>query len=67
MSFGLNQEHTQPRTGVLVGKILKGAHAGDLAIELPSKFDLIINLNAAKALGLTMAQALLLRADEVIQ
>ena len=67
MSLGLNQEHTQPRTGVLVGKILQGAHAGDLAIELPSKFDLIINLKAAKALGLTIPQSLLLRADEVIQ
>ena len=67
MSFGINQEHTQPRTGVFVGKILKGASAGDLPIELPSKFDLIVNLKAAKALGLTIPQSLLLRADEVIR
>jgi len=67
MSFGINQEHAQPRTGVFVGKILKGAKAGDLPIELPSKFDLVINLKAAKALDLTIPQSLLLRADEVIQ
>ena len=67
MSLGMNQEHTQPRIGVLVGQILQGAKAGELAIELPLKFDLIVNLKAAKGLGLTIPQSLLLRADEVVQ
>jgi putative ABC transport system substrate-binding protein len=67
MSLGLNQAHSQPRTGVFVGKILKGANPGDLSIELPSKFDLIINLKAAQALGIHIPQSLLLRADEVIR
>ena len=67
LSYGPNQEHFQPRTGVLVGKILNGARPGDLAIEMPSKFELVINLKTAKALGITIPQSLLLRADEVIQ
>jgi len=67
LSFGINQEHTQPRTGVFVGKILKGARPGDLPIELPSRFDLIINLKVAKALGLTIPPSLLLLADELMR
>ena len=67
MSYGLIRAQFDPRAGVFIGKILNGAKPGDLAIELPSKFEFVINLKAARALGITMPQALLLRADEVIQ
>ncbi len=67
MSYSLTREDFEPKIGVLIGKILNGAKPGDFAIELPTKFEFVINLKTAKALGLAIPQSLLLRADEVIQ
>ena len=67
LSYGPNQRAMWQRAVVLVGKILQGATPADLPVEQPMKFDLVINLKTAKALGITIPPLLLFQADEVIQ
>ena len=67
ISYGPSIVELMRHSAVFVDRILKGTKAGDIAIEQPTKFDLVINIKTAKALGLTVPQSLLLRADEVIQ
>jgi len=67
MAYAVNMSAFIGRAAVYVDKILRGANPADLPVEQPTKFELVINLKTAKALGLTVPPSLLQRADDVIQ
>jgi len=67
MSYGPNWPHMWSRAADLVDKILRGTKPGEIPVEQPTKFDFVINLSTAKALGLTIPDKLLALADEVIE
>ena len=67
MSYGPNFPDLYRRAAELVDKLLRGAKPGDIPVEQPTKFDLVVNLTTAKALALTMPPTILALADEVIE
>ena len=67
IAYGPSYPDLYRRAASYVDKIFKGAKPGDLPVEQPTKFDLVVNLTTAKALGLTLPESLLVRADELIE
>ena len=67
LSYGVDQVDTWRRAATYVDRILRGAKPAELPVQLPTKFEMVLNLKTAKALGLAVPPSLLLRADEVIE
>jgi putative ABC transport system substrate-binding protein len=67
MTYSVNDADTARRVASYVDRLLRGANPAELPVEQPTKFDLIINLKTAKALGITIPPSLLLQADQVIE
>jgi putative tryptophan/tyrosine transport system substrate-binding protein len=66
ISYGIDLRESFRRGAIYVDKILKGARAGDLPVELPTKLELVINLKTAKSLGITIPPSIMVRADEIL-
>jgi ABC-type uncharacterized transport system substrate-binding protein len=67
MSYGINATDQFPRAATYIDRILRGESANELPVQAPTKYELVVNLKTAKALGLTIPESFLLRADEVIE
>ena len=67
LSYGVDQVDSYRRAASYVDRILRGAKPGDLPVQFPTKFEMVLNLKTAKALGLAVPPSILLRADEVIE
>ena len=67
LSYGIDRMDNLLRAATYVDRILRGAKPGDLPVQFPVKYEMVVNLRTAKSLGLTVPQSILLRADEVIE